>query len=54
MILILLLMGVFGLVCSGHAIKSFQYTKNYQWLTCGIIELLVGLFFVICAIGAGQ
>ena len=51
MILFNLILGCLGFMFAGSAFTRFKDTRNAQWVTTGIIEMLIGAYFVIAATG---
>jgi len=50
--LFLLVFGAVGFLFAGNALTKFKDTKEAQWATIGVIEILIGSYFLVAAVGA--
>ena len=52
MTLLLLGFGGAGFLLAGNALTKFKDTKEAQWATVGVIEILIGSYFLAAAVGS--
>lgn len=51
MLILNLLIGCIGFFLAGIAITQFKSTKNARWAIIGSLEILIGCYYVVAAIG---
>lgn len=51
MLLFNLLLGCGGLILAGKALTRFIDTRDTRWATAGIIEMLIGIYFIVACLG---